>query len=230
MDQLPAGFSTVLDDVSLHPSLVKTPLSVQTIRRIEADAKNALAKVDPLLRHIMAIKVVVNPRRNFLNIRVKDDYVGLLFHKNTNGVFYCFLISDKLEPFIIITAVDPESWGGKLHNLTLAQVKDLKDAISSFKAKYGISEETYHYTGMGERNATDEFHRGGGCASNSRSHSSHFHLKMRIATGMYKARFPVLNLFDFEKLRTVAEPVRYNYSRDTVSLEAVMKQIEAEIV
>mmetsp|Transcript_8010 Transcript_8010/g.20576 ORF Transcript_8010/g.20576 Transcript_8010/m.20576 type:complete len:233 (+) Transcript_8010:862-1560(+) len=225
---LPAGFPTVNDDVSLHPSLVNERLDQQTIRRIEADAKNALAKIDPLLRHVMAIKVVVNSRRNFINVRVKDDYVGLLYHQHINDVFYCFFISDKLEPFIIITAVDPQSWSGKLHRLSYSQVNDLKTAIVAFKQKYGISEESYHYTGMQERAGTDDFSRAGGCANMNRSHSSHFHLKMRIATGMYMQRFPVLSLFDFHKVRQVVEPVRYNYSRDTVPFSDVMQQIMAD--
>lgn len=205
---------------------MQSRLDLNLQSRIEEDAKIALSLIDPLLYHTMAIKVVKNPRRNFINVRVKDDYVGLLFHKQIEGIFYCFFISDKLEPFIIITAVHPEI--GKLPTLTNGQVTHLREAIIAFKDKYGIAQETYHYTGLGERKATDEFSRAGHCSGRNRSHSSHFHVKMRIATEMYKQRFPVLNLFDFDVLRQRVEPVGYNYTRETVSFDTVMMQIRQD--
>jgi len=217
-----------MSNVTLHPDLQHKSLDRKLQVQIEEDAKLALSRLDPLLYHTMAVKIVTNPRRNFINIRVKDDYVGLLFHRQMQGIFYCFFLSDKLEPFIIITAVHPVD--GKLVTLNSCQVADLREAIKAFKAKYGISEETYHYTGLGERQATDEFSRAGHCGGNNRSHSSHFHLKMRIATGMYKQRFPVLNLFDFDMLRQMVEPVGYNYNRETVSFEKVMRQIQEDAV
>jgi hypothetical protein len=41
-------------------------------------------------------------------------------------------------------------------------------------------------------------------------------------------RFPVLALFDFDRLKDECEPVRYNYTRENVSYDAVMKEIQRD--
>ena len=69
----------------------------QTIERLRA--------IQPLLSEIMDVKLVVQPRKNMLNIRVKPEYVTLMWHKELDGVRYCFFMSDKLEPYIIVTAL-----------------------------------------------------------------------------------------------------------------------------
>jgi hypothetical protein len=70
--------------------------------------------------------------------------------------------------------------------LSQNQVEDLKLAIHAFKERYGIKDERYHYTPLGEREETERFFKGGGTASHNKAHSAHFHLKMRIATAMYR--------------------------------------------
>lgn len=69
----------------------------QTIERLRA--------IQPLLSEIMDVKLVVQPRKNMLNIRVKPEYVTLMWHQELDGVRYCFFMSDKLEPYIIVTAL-----------------------------------------------------------------------------------------------------------------------------
>lgn len=150
----------------------------------------------------------------------------MLFHHQQQGVFFCFFLSDKLEPFIIVTALHPTH--GKLGRLTAAHVEGLRVALHAFKERHGIHDETYHYTPLTEREQTEAFHRGGGAAAHNKAHSAHFHLKMRVATAMYRLRFPVLGLFDFDRLRAACEPVRYNYARETVPLARVMAAIEAD--
>ena len=114
---------------------------------------------------------------------MKAEFATLLFHHFLHGVFYCFFLSDKLEPFVIITAVHPVE--GKLHRLTHAQVDDLQAALRAFKDRHGVHDETYHYTSLAERDEAEVFSRAGGAAAKaSKAHSAHFHLKMRIATAM----------------------------------------------
>ncbi len=69
----------------------------QTLERLSA--------IQPLLSEIMDVKLVVQPRKNMLNIRVKPEYVTLMWHLELDTVRYCFFMSDKLEPYIIITAL-----------------------------------------------------------------------------------------------------------------------------
>ena len=73
--------------------------------QIKRETLQRLGNLDPILQHIMEVKLVRNERRNFINIRVKSDYTTLLYQHSEHGVFNCFFLSDKLEPFVTITAV-----------------------------------------------------------------------------------------------------------------------------
>ncbi len=121
----------------------------------------------------------LTPCAGHRNVRVRAEYATMLFQRPLRGVHYCFFLSDKLEPYIIVTAVDPVR--GRLPRLTLAQTADLREALDLFKTRYGITSETYHYTPAEER-ADAAAHCGG--ALHAKAHSAHFHLKMRIATAM----------------------------------------------
>jgi hypothetical protein len=170
---------------------------------------------------------VRNQRRNFINVRVRPDYATLLFQfKGTDDVRYCFLLSDKLEPFVIITVLCPRL--GKLRRLKRKHVGELHAALDAFRQRFGIADETYHYTSLSERDATEAFAASGQVSGAGKAHSAHFHLKMRIATGMYRQRFPVLQLFDFDKLRAQCDHVRHNYARETLSWEQVRPLVEAD--
>lgn len=146
--------------------------------------------------------------------------------RGTDDVRFCFLLSDKLEPFIIITLLCPRR--GKLRRLARAQVGELAAALQAFRERFGIADETYHYTPLQEREETDAFASAGGVAMSSKAHSSHFHLKMRIATAMYRQRFPVLQLFDFDALRAGVDHVRHNYARETHPWAIVVREIERD--
>ena len=127
-------------------------------------------------------------------------------------VIYEFHLSDKFEPFCIIIAIDRDE--GKLVVLSKQQISDMEQAVTNFKKKYGIANESYHYTPWSERQATDTFVRGGGASMKSKAHSTDFHLKMRIGSRMYRGKFGIFNSFDFERIKQRVEPVMYNCSRD----------------
>ncbi len=57
-----------------------------------------LGAIQPLLSEIMDVKLVVQPRKNMINIRVKPEYVTLIWHAEMESVRFCFFMSDKLEP------------------------------------------------------------------------------------------------------------------------------------
>mmetsp|Transcript_45404 Transcript_45404/g.120792 ORF Transcript_45404/g.120792 Transcript_45404/m.120792 type:complete len:246 (+) Transcript_45404:60-797(+) len=222
--------SMVTEAVELVPSLRQTPnqLDRAAEEQIKREALQVLGALDPILQHIMDIKLVRNERRNLINVRIKSDYTTLLFQHQEQGVHNCFFLSDKLEPFITITVVHPAR--GKLNRLTSLQLDGLNSAVRRFKDKYGITGDTYHYTTLGERGKTDELSSSGQVRGASRSHSSHFHLKMRVATDMYKDRFPVLQLINLDALRVKADPVRYQFSRDTKTWEEVWPLMQQDVV
>lgn len=176
----------------------------------------------------------------------------------SDGVRYCFLLSDKLEPFIIIVAVSPQY--GKLRRLQPHHIEDLHTAIVAFKDRYGVlnvghfevwkatlvyflfllaelpfffssrPKESYHYTPLDDREEADSLAASGQLSYSSKAHSTHFHLKIRVATGMYKERFPVLQLVDFDKLRECTDHVKYNYRRETVSWAEVKAMMERDVL
>lgn len=53
---------------------------------------------------------------------------------------------------------------------------------------------------------------------------------MRIATGMLTHLMPVCAFIGIERLRTSLEPVRYNYSRDTLPWEAVLEEMRRDAI
>lgn len=217
---------TVTEQLSLAPGLLTAKLTLDEQETIKAHALERAAAIDPMLRHVLEVKVVVNQRRNFINMIVRKDYISLLHLEVFDGQHYCFFMSDKLEPFVIITVVDPVR--GKLHRLTQTQVGHLDRAVANFRQRFGVTGETYHYTGLEERNDTETFVRGGGANRANKAHSAHFHLKMRIGTAMMTRYLPVLGMFDFGRVREQVEPVRYNYSRQTASWGETLDAIKRD--
>ena len=72
-----------------------------------------------------------------------------------NGVIYDAHLSDKFEPFAVVSATHRET--SKILRLNPQQLVDLDEALSELRRKYSISGETYHYTSYKERMATDAF-------------------------------------------------------------------------
>ena len=137
-----------------------------------------------------------------------------------------FFASDKLEPYVIVSAIGPR---GRLAYLTPPQLKALVESIGEFKTAFGVSDEKYHYTPLTERQETDRFVQAGGADRFSKAHSSHFHLKIRIATRMCEDAVMVLRLMDFARLRSELEPVRYNYSRESMTWEEVLALMKKDV-
>ena len=67
-------------------------------RGVKEQTLERLGAIQPLLSEIMDVKLVVQPRKNMINIRVKPEYVTLMWHAEMESVRFCFFMSDKLEP------------------------------------------------------------------------------------------------------------------------------------
>ena len=212
-------------DMSLVERYTIGQISNATKNEIERQSREVLRTINPLLYHICRVRLVCNPRRNFITFYIDSDYETLVHHVQTNNVYYCFMVSSKLEPFIIITAVCPHQ--GKLVRLTQSQIVDLMGAIDSFKKKYSVVRESYHYTSLSERTEDSAFNAGNNAV---RSHSQHFHLKMRIATRMLIDLFPAARLVDIELLKARLEPVQHFFSRECVSYEDVHTLMKKDAV
>jgi hypothetical protein len=214
----------VTESVELVARVAKGPLSSGEVAEIQRQAQERLAARDPLLRHALDVKVVINPRRNFLNVSVRREFVTLCYSECIAGTHYCYFVSDKLEPFVIATAVDPVE--GRLVRLTRRQCEDFARSLEGFRRRFGLANETYHYTPLAERVATDSF--SSAAPPGTKGHSTNWHLKIRVATVMISHILPVFNLIDLATLRTTLEPVKYNFSRSTLPWEETYRQILAD--
>jgi hypothetical protein len=216
----------VRQDLTLIDRYARGPLSVEIKSLIGKQALEMLCRRDPILSHLMEIKVVCNERRNFVNVLVRKQYTTMC-HKDSEGdIHFCYFLSDKLEPFVIVTALHRVH--GRLKRLSLAQVEQLARSLHNFKRKFGISGESYHYSALEERVSTDKFVLQGHASSASKSHSVHFHLKMRIATAMYVSQLAVCSLFDLSDLRASLEPIRYQFNRECRSLHDTLESIRRD--
>lgn len=202
-------------DLSLTPEWATKKIHPGTVDTIKRAALDQLGRSDPLLPHICDVRVVCNPRRNYINVSIKNEYVTLIHRELISGVHYCFFMSDKIEPYVIITALDARV--GRLVALTKQQIGDVTAAVGVFKAKYHISNESYHYTGIGERMEGYAFSRN----TETKSHSSHWHLKMRVSTKMCTDILPVMGMLNIEQVKATIEPIRYGYSREGEAWDAV---------
>jgi len=73
-----------------------------------------------------------------------------------------------------------------------------------------------------------QFVRQGGASQQTKAHSAHFHLKIRVASQMVLDRMPAMQLINLPALRAAVEPVRYNFSRETKPWEEVFALILSE--
>lgn len=201
------------------------PIDRETEFQIKAQIRSKLFAQNPVLGTMTDVKIVANQRRNFVNIRVKQEYQTLLYYEEFESDYFCFFLSDKFEPFAIITVVSG-STGERLVSITSKQVAFLFQAIGRFKDKYGIQGESYHYTGVEERLET---HTGTNIGTNMRSHSKNFHVKMRISKGMLQERMPINRLLKVESLCVDFEPIQSMFTRKTISMETLKHNLMQEI-
>ena len=163
---------------------------------------------------------------------LRKNYINCLFVKEFDDLIFEFHLSDKIEPYVIAIVFDLRKTESMLlKTLTLKQLDMLKNSIDLFQKSVGITGElTYHYTTLKERDATDSFVANGGTSQQSKSHSSNFHLKIRVGTEVYKHKFPILKIDDLMgKLKQKAEPVHYNFSRKSESWEVVLCSLKLEV-
>lgn len=211
--------------------------------QIDLVRRQALARleaVNPLLPFALEVKVVCNPRRNFINLVVRREYVTLCFHtvdRETATVF-CYFVSDKLEPFVIVTALPAhgaaaarEGRDGRLARLTVAQTHALARSVADFRRRFHLEGESYHYTGFSERREDSAFARSSGALGmGCKAHSSNWHLKIRVPTSMCAAYLNIWKLLNISDLRATVEPVKYNFTRETLPWKTVFDQLLLDAV
>jgi hypothetical protein len=184
-------------DVQLAERLRHTaePLPASEVQAVEQAALHALAALDPLLRHLVTVKLVRNERRNFVNLRIHKEYVPLV-HSQTahpSGTRYLFCLSLFIEPFVTVFAVHPSAgrcntWGG-------IDGAELSQAVASFKARHGVRGESYRYSDTQPPAGTlDAAVRGSRGRPGREKGGAPFRLEIRVATQMFTGLVPTLRL------------------------------------
>lgn len=216
----------VTEDITLIPSLANAKIDRQTQNIVVAQTLRRLSARDPILAQILDVKLVVFENKNNINVRVKNDFLSTFYHEVIDGIYFIYKMSDKLEPFVIVLAVEPHS--GKLNILTTKQINDLDVSLVHFRQRFGVVDEQYHYTPLSERRDADEYVANAGISMQNKPHSTCWHMKIRIATRMYTSLLPVMNMFDLRQLSTGIDPVRYQYNRELSSWSDVKRQLLLE--
>ena len=159
-------------------------------------------------------------------LQLKANFLTTVFAMRTADTVFEFHLSDKVEPYAIIIAFDPES-DELLVQLSRQQLAGLREAIKAFMRRHRLPEARFHYTGLEERQATDRFVSDQGIRREAKAHSTVFHLKMQVPHDFYVARFPMLGAMDLGRMMAL-DPVQYNYSRTTMSLEEAFQAMERD--
>eukprot|EP00048_Salpingoeca_helianthica_P024365 m.31828 g.31828 ORF g.31828 m.31828 type:complete len:515 (-) comp9346_c0_seq1:30-1574(-) len=177
---------------------------------ITAEARTHLAAVDPLLPHLMVVKVVKNERRTFVNIRVKREYLRLIFHQQHGDVFFCFFPDDTLEPFVKIIAL--HKYNGEIKPIPPELDADLTTSINAFKAHHQISNESYCFqTPSQERICAPALSQ---TLTTIRTFPPHlYNLSMRVASAMYRHKMPITAALDLPSAQRAIAAARARGSR-----------------
>eukprot|EP00040_Diaphanoeca_grandis_P028886 m.168101 g.168101 ORF g.168101 m.168101 type:complete len:478 (-) comp31492_c0_seq1:171-1604(-) len=189
-------------------------------RKVEALSTD-FQLVHPLL------KFITEKNRQSGSAEFRLQFLSTIFAVWKDNQLYEFHVSDKFEPFVIAIVIDNNT--GKQNRLTSKQLENMDAALVEFRNKFGITNETYHYTPYAERMKTDNFVKTGGANMKSKAHSTDFHLKIRISSKMYVETLPIFKNFDFNRIKAEVEPVKYNVSRDTLPWADIKKIIQSEI-
>jgi hypothetical protein len=200
----------VSDALQLLPAFRHSELSPAGRRAAAAQAVALVRAADPLLAHILDVRVITTRREsteheitNHVNMRVAAPYATMLHHERAGSgaseLLFCFMASEQLEPLVVLVVLDSET--GRLERLQPAHVPLLETALAQFKNRFGLKDESYAYTCLSDRLAA------------ASSHSRHFHLKIRIPTEMYLRVFPAAQVLggNYACKRSALEPFKQRW-------------------
>jgi hypothetical protein len=177
----------VSDALQLLPAFRNTDLTPAGRRAAAAQAAAVVRAADPLLARILDVRVITTRREstedditNHVNMCVASSYATMLHHERVGSgaseLLFCFMASEQLEPPVVLVVLDRET--GRLDRLQPAHVPLLDAALTQFKTRFGLKDESYAYTCHSDRLAS------------ASSHSPHFHLKILVPTEMYLHALP----------------------------------------
>lgn len=175
------------------------PLSIFHQEQILRDCHMILRSRYGILCHVTDVSIVRQHHNNFINIRIKRDYVNTVFISVDwqRNISYCFIASDKLEPVIVVVAIDHIY--GRLQKLPRCLIYSLEVALKDFCAwtnSLQLKNLEFTYTNAMTRTQSQ--------TRRHRCHSAHFHLKLHISRALYAQLFPA---FQFTYTRSTSASI-----------------------
>ena len=97
-------------ELKLHDSFLTMRLGRRESELVDQVVLNHLKDLNPILKHIITVKLVCNQRRNLINIRVRRELLPTIHHYNSgSGLHVLFTMSDELQPYLRIVPIDESS-------------------------------------------------------------------------------------------------------------------------
>ena len=221
--------SYVDDSLLLNRSLRLTlyDLDLEVQRKICNEVSERLRLKSKFASHLLHTKIVRNNTNNYINLRIRPEYQNIIYHKEVEGVLFCFMLSEKLECCAVCVAID--SVYGRLLSLTHKQAEDLETTVNEFIAHFNLQNKCrYTYTSLQQRATTAET-----SSQRTRAHSVHFHIKIFLPINFCLEQMPAMKIFggtgaDFMLFATQYEPLRYQLSRQNLTWDEVYPRILAD--
>lgn len=175
------------DFLTITPKLgfTSNPLSFHEYHQILRDCRHVMHHRYGIMCHVTDISIVRQRRNNYVNVRIKRDYINTIFiwTDSSNSISFCFIASDKLEPVIIIVAINHAT--GRIMQFPSHLISSLETALNAFclwSGKLQLDTLQFTYTNAQKRAESKRLHQ--------TCHSSHFHLKLHIDVAFYAKLFP----------------------------------------
>lgn len=166
-------------------SYTRYPLTMNQSHQVLSDCRKLMKSKYGIMYHVTDIFVVRQNRNNYVNVRIKRDYVNTVYISTSNSLSasFCFIASDKLESVIILVVIDHNV--GRLHVLPNNLLPFLEIAVNEFclwTETLQLSDLRFTYTNQQQRQKCRDMQQ--------KFHSAHFHLKIHIDKILYKKLFP----------------------------------------
>lgn len=185
-------------ELVVNESMRSAKLSGGDMEAMKREALAKLAAFHPLLPHVITVKIVVNQRRNFINIRVRRELLATKMHVARGSFHFFYVFSDCFEPYINVHIVDTAALGDvtSTRQLTEEACNALLSATEEFKKANNVHNEKYKCTLSG---SPKEFSSLEEALALMRGKDFPFTMQIRVATGMYCDNMPIMALFRADK-------------------------------
>ncbi len=178
-------------DLKLHPAFLTMRMGRNETELVDKAVLSHLGELNPLLKHIITVKLVCNQRRNLINIRVRRELLATIHHySDAQGLHVFFTMSDALQPYVRILPIDESAGELSLRRQFTPPVwAAIARGAAQLKGRFQITQERYRCSldaAARDFAALDELTAAASSAERVAA------LEMRVATRMARDKLPIL--------------------------------------